>query len=231
MKSVALVRVEAGGEPVDHHVVDVALDDLALFVVRGQRVPVGDEEEALVLVLQAHPVLERAVVVAEVHARRSAACPERTRLARAPAALGRCADGSSRRGRSLIDGGAKGVDCRYRPGPRRYTARADEEHRHPHLGPRLQHGGDRARLRRASAGRRASPPSSATAPTRPGWRFARERGIATAVVDHRAFASRDAFDDALARRIEAHGARPRRAGRLHAHPRRRASCAASTAGC
>ncbi len=39
-----------------------------------------------------------------------------------------------------------------------------------------------------------------------GLGFARERGIATAVVDHRAFATRDAFDDALAERIEAHGA-------------------------
>jgi len=39
-----------------------------------------------------------------------------------------------------------------------------------------------------------------------GLMFARERGIATEVVDHRAFASRDAFDDALADRIERHGA-------------------------
>jgi len=36
--------------------------------------------------------------------------------------------------------------------------------------------------------------------------FARERGIATEVVEHRAFPSRDAFDDALAERIERHGA-------------------------
>ena len=39
-----------------------------------------------------------------------------------------------------------------------------------------------------------------------GLAFARERGIAVDVVDHRAFASRDAFDEALAQRIEAHGA-------------------------
>jgi phosphoribosylglycinamide formyltransferase-1 len=36
-----------------------------------------------------------------------------------------------------------------------------------------------------------------------GLAFAREQGIATAVVDHHAFASREAFDDALARAIEA----------------------------
>ncbi len=39
-----------------------------------------------------------------------------------------------------------------------------------------------------------------------GLAFAASRGIATAVVDHRAFASRDAFDDALAEAIDAHGA-------------------------
>ena len=39
-----------------------------------------------------------------------------------------------------------------------------------------------------------------------GLAFAREHGIATEVVDHRAFASRDAFDDALAERIERHRA-------------------------
>jgi phosphoribosylglycinamide formyltransferase 1 len=37
-----------------------------------------------------------------------------------------------------------------------------------------------------------------------GLAFARERGIATEVVDHRAFATRDAFDVELAKRIEAH---------------------------
>ena len=35
---------------------------------------------------------------------------------------------------------------------------------------------------------------------------ARERGIATELVDHRAFATRAAFDDALAERIDGHGA-------------------------
>jgi phosphoribosylglycinamide formyltransferase-1 len=39
-----------------------------------------------------------------------------------------------------------------------------------------------------------------------GLAFARGRGIATDLVDHRAFTSRDAFDDALAARIEAHRA-------------------------
>lgn len=38
----------------------------------------------------------------------------------------------------------------------------------------------------------------------PGLQFARERGIDTAVVDHKAFASRDDFDAALATAIEHH---------------------------
>lgn len=39
-----------------------------------------------------------------------------------------------------------------------------------------------------------------------GLAFARARDIATEVVEHRAFATREAFDDALADRIERHGA-------------------------
>jgi phosphoribosylglycinamide formyltransferase 1 len=39
-------------------------------------------------------------------------------------------------------------------------------------------------------------------PQAPGLDFARRHGIATKVVDHRAFASRDAFDDALADAID-----------------------------
>lgn len=41
-------------------------------------------------------------------------------------------------------------------------------------------------------------------PDASGLRWAAERGIATAVVDHRAFAQRDAFDLALARAIDTH---------------------------
>ena len=61
---------DPGGEPVDHHVERVLLDDARVLVVGGERVPVGDEEEGLVLVLQLHPVLQGAVVVANVHAAR-----------------------------------------------------------------------------------------------------------------------------------------------------------------
>jgi hypothetical protein len=63
----AAVRIQPGCQPVGHHLIDVLAHDLAAFVVRGQRMPVGDEVEAVVVVLQPHPVLESAVVVAQVH--------------------------------------------------------------------------------------------------------------------------------------------------------------------
>src|SRR6184192_2023604 len=58
--------VEARGQPVDEHLADVLLKRRRLVVAGGEHVPVGDEEEAVVLVLQLDPVAQRAVVVAEV---------------------------------------------------------------------------------------------------------------------------------------------------------------------
>jgi hypothetical protein len=58
----------AGGQPVDHHLPDAFLHDFRRLVVRRQRMPVGDEKVALVFLLQPDPVLQRAVVVADVHA-------------------------------------------------------------------------------------------------------------------------------------------------------------------
>ena len=47
----APVRVEADGEPVEHHI-DRALLQLArICVVGGESVPISDEEEAFVLLL------------------------------------------------------------------------------------------------------------------------------------------------------------------------------------
>ncbi|MDB6001101.1 MAG: phosphoribosylglycinamide formyltransferase [Rhizobacter sp.] len=40
----------------------------------------------------------------------------------------------------------------------------------------------------------------------PGLKFAQDHGIATDVVDHRGFTSREAFDEELAKRVDAHSA-------------------------
>src|SRR2546429_7400759 len=75
--------IEAGRQPVDEHLVHVLLQVRGLVVAGREHVPVGHEEEALVLVLQLHPVAQRAVIVAEVqppggsHARQDA--PRRRR--------------------------------------------------------------------------------------------------------------------------------------------------------
>src|SRR4029077_3512193 len=58
--------VEPDREPVEHHLERVLLERLGRRPVRRERVPVGDEEEAAVRVLETEPVLERPVVVAEV---------------------------------------------------------------------------------------------------------------------------------------------------------------------
>ncbi len=65
-KQRAAFRIDARPDPIGH-VVEGVLDDLAgIGVVARQRVPVGDEVEAVVLLLQLDPVLQRANQVAQV---------------------------------------------------------------------------------------------------------------------------------------------------------------------
>jgi hypothetical protein len=61
MNSVARVGSMPCRQPVDEHFPDALRDLLGGVEMRGQRVPVGCEEQALVLLLQANPVLERPV--------------------------------------------------------------------------------------------------------------------------------------------------------------------------
>jgi hypothetical protein len=44
-------RIHAHGEPIDHHVQYIILENSRIAVVRGKGVPVGDKKEAFVLVL------------------------------------------------------------------------------------------------------------------------------------------------------------------------------------
>jgi hypothetical protein len=61
------VRVDADGEPVGGDVEHALADVVGLVGPGGERVLVGDQEEAVVGVLEGQPVLDRPDVVPEVH--------------------------------------------------------------------------------------------------------------------------------------------------------------------
>ena len=48
--------IEARGEPIDHHLVGVLGQATRVFVACRQRMPIGDEKETRVLILQIDPV-------------------------------------------------------------------------------------------------------------------------------------------------------------------------------
>jgi len=58
--------IQAGGQPVDQHFADVFLQARGVLVAGREHVPVGDEEETFVLILQLDPVAQRPMPVAEV---------------------------------------------------------------------------------------------------------------------------------------------------------------------
>src|ERR1035437_785282 len=62
----AALGIEAGREVVDHDLKRVLLDAARVGVVGGESVPIGNEEKAVILVLQAYPVAQRADIIAEV---------------------------------------------------------------------------------------------------------------------------------------------------------------------
>ena len=63
----ALVGIETCGQIIDHDLQRVLLDVSRVGVIRGKRVPVGDKEKAVVIVLQAHPVAQSTDIVSQVH--------------------------------------------------------------------------------------------------------------------------------------------------------------------
>jgi hypothetical protein len=60
------LRIDARREPIDEQFADEFLDATGVRIICRQRMPVGDEKKALVLVLQRFPVLERSQPIAEV---------------------------------------------------------------------------------------------------------------------------------------------------------------------
>src|SRR5450631_697624 len=59
-------RVETRSQPVDHHAPGVFLEFRSVLITCGQRVPVRDEKIALILILKLDPILQGAVIVAQV---------------------------------------------------------------------------------------------------------------------------------------------------------------------
>jgi len=53
-----LAGIEAGGQPVGDHLKRILDDTTGVGVMRGQSMPVGDEVETLVLVLELDPILQ-----------------------------------------------------------------------------------------------------------------------------------------------------------------------------
>ena len=67
-----LRRINAGGKPIDHHAPCILFDDFRSMVVGCQSVPVGDEKKAFEFMLQLEPVLEHAVIMAQMQRTRRA---------------------------------------------------------------------------------------------------------------------------------------------------------------
>jgi phosphoribosylglycinamide formyltransferase-1 len=132
--------------------------------------------------------------------------PERTRRRGDGVGVALAAAGPDAGRGSLIDGWpAKGADCRFGLDPAD-TLRAPMKNVVILISGR---GSNMEAIVRACADERWQARIAAVVSNRAdaaGLGFARDHGIATEVVDHRAFASREAFDEALAGRIEGHGA-------------------------
>ena len=62
----ALIRVESDGQEISNQADRIIFQVLRIGVAGGQGMPVGDEEIAIILVLQAHPVIEGSEIVAEM---------------------------------------------------------------------------------------------------------------------------------------------------------------------
>ena len=69
-----------------------------------------------------------------------------------------------------------------------------------------------------------------SSPDAAGLAWAKSQGLPAQAIDHKAYASREAFDEAVHAALDRGRRRADRAGRLHAHPVGRLSCASGRAG-
>ncbi len=66
-----LLGVHPGGDVVHRQLTGVFCDLVRMFVERRERMPIGDEDKGFILLLESHPVAERAFQVAQMqHSRR-----------------------------------------------------------------------------------------------------------------------------------------------------------------
>ena len=72
----AALGVDPARDPVGNHLDAVVVDALDVFVPRGECVQVGHRVDALVVVLQAHPVAQRTQKVTDVQLPRGAHAAE-----------------------------------------------------------------------------------------------------------------------------------------------------------
>ena len=61
-----LLRIDADGEIISHHLKDIAADFLRVAAVVGQTLEIRDEDKLLVVVLEQHALAQGTDVVAEV---------------------------------------------------------------------------------------------------------------------------------------------------------------------
>ena len=64
--NVDFAGIEPDREPVHRHLQRVFGDGRSVLVMRGQRVPIGDEKEAFIFFLELEPILEGAEIMAEM---------------------------------------------------------------------------------------------------------------------------------------------------------------------
>lgn len=67
-EKLCLARINADRQPVYYHLPDAVRNDIRVFVVRRQRMPVRDKKEAFVLMLEFYPVFQHAMIMTEMEA-------------------------------------------------------------------------------------------------------------------------------------------------------------------
>src|ERR1700685_335912 len=83
-------RIEARRQPIDGHAPGVLLEFRGVLVAGGQGMPIGNEEVALVLILQFDPILQRTVKISQMqlarwaHTRQHASILSRSAHAEGP---------------------------------------------------------------------------------------------------------------------------------------------------